>query len=86
MRTNLPIAVAKLSGDLSCLSDDRGHDIKFVISCAVDRWKAVFLACLLGLAVDYSGLLSHDRLKSNWLYKLTACSKCSELNCSLHTL
>ena len=40
MRTNLPIAVAC---DLSCLSDDRGHDNKFVISCAVDRWKAVFL-------------------------------------------
>ncbi len=67
MRTNLPIAVAKLSGDLSCLSDDRGHDIKFVISCAVDRWKAVFLACLLGLAFFWRACLA-------WQLITQACS------------
>ena len=68
--TNLPIAVAELPCDLSCLSDDRGHDNTFVISCPVDRWKAVFRACLLyRQAVAWQlilrleqGVLSYDRL------------------------
>ena len=46
MRTDLPIAFAKLPCDLSCLSDDRGHDSRFVISCTVDcRAHDVLLLC-----------------------------------------